>query len=80
MPVIDAADLKPLSDAAQKAFQDWIKAGRAQALARERGDVVGEDRARRAAQQNEMIYNVAARDLATHVNAVLAKHQLGYRE
>lgn len=30
-----------------------------------------------AAQINEKIYNQATRKLATHVNAVLAKHQLG---
>lgn len=77
--LIDADDLKRFNDAAQRAFHDWIEAGQVQAKARERGDREGEERAKRAAQRNEMIYDQAARSLATQVNAVLAKVQLGFQ-
>lgn len=78
MPMIDAEDLKTLSDAAQKAFQDWIESGQAQARARERGDGAGEVRSKATAEWNEKLYNQAARSLATQVNVVLAKVGLGY--
>lgn len=79
MAMIDADDLKASSDAAQKAFHDWIEAGKVQAKARELLDVTGEARAKAAAERCEKIYDLAARDLATRVNAVLAKVELGYR-
>lgn len=80
MPMIDASDLKPFSDAAQQAFKDWIEAGQVQARARERGDVAGEARAKATADRSEKLYDQAARSLATQVNAVLAKVGLEHRK
>ncbi|MBU4636283.1 hypothetical protein AB4P91_08910 [Pseudomonas sp. B21128] len=73
MTMIDMDQLKPASDAAQMAFQEWIEAGKVQARARERGDVVGETRAKATAERNEKLYDQAARSLATQVHAAIGK-------
>lgn len=80
MATIKTDDLKPLNDAAQKAFRDWIEAGDVQAKARERRDVEGEKRAKAAAGRYEKIYDQAARSLAAQVNSVLARVGLEYRQ
>jgi hypothetical protein len=71
--MIDTDQLKPFSDAAKMAFQEWIEAGKVQAKARERGDAVGEMRAKATAERNEKLYDQATRNLATQVYAVIGK-------
>lgn len=76
MPMIDTAQLKPASDATQKAHKEWLDAGQHEARVRERSsprDPGGLERAIKIKLRAEWTYDQANRHLSQLVAKLIAQ-------
>lgn len=82
MSMISAKQLKPASDAAQRAFAEWETAGKHLVHLRDRRphDFIAIERAQAAINAAEHNYNISSRQLAMKVNELISLAERNHTE